>query len=117
MINRTLDISFQLTAHDNACFGLESSQGKIQHLAADIVEVDIKITDRILELVVERGALIVQGRVDLEFLSQPSALFVCTGDPYDLRAGYFTNLAHQRADVASRSRNHECLTGLDFRDI
>ena len=65
----------------------------------------------------ERGALIVQGCVNLDLLSEPSAFFVRSSNSDDLRSVYFADLAYQRAHGASGTRDYECLTGLDLCDI
>ena len=86
-------------------------------LTSDIVEKHIQASDGILELVVECGALMIQGCVNLDSPSEPSTFFVRSSDSNDLRSVYFTNLAYQRAHRASGTRDYECLTSLDLCDI
>jgi hypothetical protein len=46
-LTSTLEVFLRLTTHYDVCSEMKSGQGKVQYLAADIVEENIKISDRI----------------------------------------------------------------------
>ena len=106
----------KLTAENNACPLTNLRQGQVQDLAPDIVKEEIDGSD-VLKVFLERGALIIQGCIDLELLSEPVALLLGSSNSNDLCAIYFADLTRQRADGASSSRNHDSVTGLDIPDL
>jgi hypothetical protein len=104
------------------------------HLAADVVEQHIEVSEPfmglvsklllawmsraiLLTLLVEVLALVVNRHVDVERLPQPLTLLLTAGDRDDLGALELAELADKRTSRAGGTRNDERLARLDFADV
>lgn len=106
-----------LTTENNPRVLIEPRQGKVQDFTANVVEEDIKVADRLLEVIDERGALVVDSLVHAELLLEPLAFLVRPRNSDDLRSKNLTDLTREGTHGAGGARDQEGLSRLDLSDI
>ena len=92
---------------------LHGEQASLEDLAAGVVEIDVDAFGKdLLELLAQAAGLVVDGRVEPEFVHQPTPLLGPARDadhPAPLDLG---DLADDRAHRSSRRRHHDGFAGL-----
>lgn len=75
---------------------LQPRQAEVQDLSSDIIEIHIEVPDRLLEVLAERLALVVERGVDSELVDKELALVGTAGEGDDSAAFEFGDLADLR---------------------
>lgn len=105
------------TAEYDARALVEPRERKVEDVATDIVKVNVEISDCLLEVAVERWALVVERLVNAEILLKPLALVVGSGDRDDLGTQLLSNLAHDRSCRTRCTGDNQRLSGLELANI
>ena len=105
-------------AHRHARTEVEQRQHRIEHLAADALEVDVDAGGRGLAQTLGQVRIAaVDRRVEAQSLHQVPDLVRAAGDADDARAGPPCQLADHRADRAGRCADHDGLAGPGPADV
>ncbi len=105
------------TAQHNPCPEVQTSEREVKDLAADVVEVDVEVPDMLLEVLVERRALVVERLRHADLLLKPVALFLRAGDRVHLGALLEADLADDGAGCARCTGHYESLPCFDLANV
>jgi len=106
-----------LTTHNDSRILVQAGQHEVKNITTDIVEVNVKIFDDLLEICQERWAFVVEGLLDAAFLLQPLALFFRPCDCIDFGTHKLTQLACDSANRTSSTRDNKSFTRLEFANV
>ena len=96
---------------------VEPREREVQNIATDVVEENVKVPDCLLEVVVERRALIVERFIDPEVLLEPLTLVVGSGNCDDFGTQLLPDLTYDRSCCTRGARDDQCLASLDLANV
>ena len=97
---------------------VEQREHRLEHRAADILEIDVDaFRAGVLQLRGEIGIAVIDAGIEAELLLDVVAFVLAAGDADRARTLDLRDLADRRADRAGRRRDHDGLAGLRLADV
>ena len=106
------------SAKDDTAVEIHAIENGVHNLTADVFEIDVDTFRSCRrELLFPVRMFVVDGGVEAEFVFNPPAFFIGTGDADNTAAVDLADLAGDTASCAGCARNDEGFAGLRFADV